>query len=89
MALFLITPISDPKKVMESVKENFPSDYFQINGTNSLLVHSSGTTKELSDRLKITEGENGTGIVVSFLNYYGRGQTDMWEWIQSRLSKDS
>lgn len=88
MGIFLITPILEPAKVAASVKSNFAEDYYAIPNTNSLLVHYSGTTKELSDKLGITSGENGTGVIVAFSNYYGRAPTDIWEWIKSRLERD-
>ena len=88
MSIFLVTPILDPAKVAASVKANFADDYYAIQNTNSVLVHYSGTTKELSDKLGITTGENGTGIIVSFSSYYGRASTDIWEWIKSRLERD-
>ena len=88
MSIFLVTPILDPAKVAASVKANFAVDYYTIQNTNSVLVHYSGTTKELSDKLGITTGENGTGIIVSFSSYYGRASTDIWEWIKSRLERD-
>ena len=89
MSLFLITPISNQAKVIASVKANFAGDFFEIPNTQSLLVHHSGTTKELSDKIGLSAGENGTGIIVSFSSYYGRASTDIWEWIKSRLEKDS
>ena len=88
MALFLITPIVEPAKVAASVKAIFAEDYYAIPTTNSLLVHYSGTTKELSDKIGLSSGENGTGVIVSFSSYYGRAPTDIWEWIKSRLERD-
>lgn len=88
MSIFLITPIAEPAKVAASVKANFADDCYPVSNTQSLLVHYSGTTKELSDKLGISTGENGTGIIVSFSSYYGRAPTDIWEWIKSRLERD-
>ena len=89
MGLFLVTPINQPEKVVSSVKSLFAEDYYAIPSTNSLLVHYSGTTKELSDKLGLTTGENeATGVIVGFSNYYGRAPTDIWEWIKSRMEKD-
>ncbi len=88
MSIFLITPIIEPDKVAASVKANFAEDFYPIPNTQSLLVHYAGTTKELSDKLGISTGESGTGIVVSFSSYYGRASTDIWDWIKSRLERD-
>jgi hypothetical protein len=88
MAIFLITPINKPESILESVKSDFPNDYYVIPSTKSIFVKFSGTTRELSDKLKISEGESGTGVVIPVTNYYGRAPTDIWEWLKSRMEKE-
>jgi hypothetical protein len=88
MAIFLITPIARPDSIIQAIKTNFPDDSYVIPSTNSVFVKFSGTSKEISDKLKISDGETGTGIVVPVTNYYGRAPTDIWEWLKSRMEKE-
>jgi hypothetical protein len=46
------------------------------------LVVFDGTSQQLSDKLKITEGASGTGVVLNFNGYFGRTNKSVWEWIQ-------
>ncbi len=57
------------------------------------LIQFDGTTKELSDKLTITgqkPGEPspvGPAIIAPISGYYGRGPTDMWEWLKIRFER--
>ena len=86
MAIFLITPIESTGRVAASVQEKFPDDFYKISGSDSLLVHSTGTTKELADKLGISAGSEA--IVVGISSYYGFAPSDIWEWMQSRMGSD-
>lgn len=87
MSIFLITPINEPEKVSSAVAEKFGGECYQIPKTASWVVFFAGTTVELSDQLGITNGENGTGVVVSIANYYGRAPIDLWEWMKTRMER--
>ena len=46
------------------------------------------TSKDMSDSLGITADPPNvsaiTGVVVAIKGYFGRGPTDLWEWLASR-----
>lgn len=90
MAIYLVTPISDPISLAREVKERVSTGdfYFLPGKSGSVFVSFKGTTKELSDMLGITANQDervSTGVVLPVTNYYGRGPTDMWEWIKVRM----
>jgi predicted heme/steroid binding protein len=83
MAVFIVIPTTPKAEIKPSLKtsiaeSNLPS-YPLINGET--LIAFKGTSKELSDLLKISDGTNGPAIVSLIGSYYGRSATDIWEWI--------
>ena len=74
----------------------FPTDSYEV-GDGHYLVSFGGTAKELFAAL-FPEPEGSPGyfrlpskniIVFGVLGYWGLAQTDMWEWIASRLASKS
>lgn len=85
MAVFIIVPTVPKAEVKPSLKaaivaSNLPH-YPLVNGET--LVAFKGTSKELSNLLQISEGQNGPAIVASIGSYYGRASTDIWEWVSA------
>ena len=87
MGIFLVTAINDPSKVEASIKAHFNGEYYQVPHNNAWFVVFNGTTKELSDKIGLTNAANGTGVVIAVSNYYGRAPTDMWEWLKTRVER--
>lgn len=50
-----------------------------------LVAPSATTTKEVSDKLGISEGEAGNGIVLRVETYFGRTAGSTWEWITAKM----
>lgn len=86
MGMFIVVPQKSGETILEAIKRELPNDYYVLTSGES-LVSFSGTTKELSDRLGITSGESGTGLVLSITNYYGRAPTDIWEWMKVKMER--
>lgn len=53
-----------------------------------LVTRSAITTQEVSGALGITDGANGSGVIVRVENYYGRANTTIWEWIVAKRGID-
>lgn len=49
---------------------------------NNWLISFSGTARELSDRLGISDGERGSGVVTEVASYSGRANPAVWTWIK-------
>lgn len=85
MAVFIVIPTVPKAEIKPGLKAaiaaaNLPSYPLQNGET---LIAFRGTSKELSDLLKISDGENGPAIVASVGSYFGRASTDIWEWISA------
>lgn len=63
----------------------------QLQANRGWLIKFDGTSIELSNAIGITgqaPGEHspvGSAIVSPISGYYGRGSTDMWEWLKTRF----
>jgi hypothetical protein len=53
-----------------------------------LITPPAITTKEVCDALGITDGSNGSGILVRVENYFGRADVKIWEWIAAKRGID-
>jgi hypothetical protein len=67
------------------VEAAFPHDCLKV-GPGQWLVAYAGTAKELSDTLGVTQGRTDPAIIIAAAGYYGRADSSVWEWINSRLS---
>lgn len=93
MAIFLVVPLrSDSTSLDRAIQAKFEEgDRYQLQDKRGWLVRHNGTTKEVSDFFGLTgqkEGERssaGSALVTPVASYYGRGPTDMWEWLKSRF----
>jgi hypothetical protein len=96
MPIFLVVPLSAAPETLDKAVETHiqnPADRYKLQGGRGWLIHFNGTTIEVSNKLTITgqpEGQPapvGSVIITVVSSYYGRGPTDMWEWIQTRMEK--
>lgn len=93
MPIYLAIPLKDnDKELAASVARNipFPTDSHVLQNNKGWLVKFDGTTIELCNKLEITGQDQGqpspvgSCLVVPVNSYYGRGPTDMWEWLEIR-----
>ena len=83
--VFFITSLGENNPVLEqAIVKNFPNDYLAIS-PNEWLVAASGTAKNISDTLGITDGTSGGGVVFSTSGYFGRANNQIWEWLLAKL----
>jgi len=95
MPVYIVTPlIEDGSKLNNAIEKHAKEiDCHKLQADRGWLIKFDGTSIELSDRLGITgqnQGETppvGSAIVVPVSSYYGRGPTDMWEWLKTRLEQ--
>lgn len=88
-----LTPLGENyDRLKQEVESRFdPKDRHPLQAKAGWLVRYGGTTIEVSNLLTITgqeQGEKshvGPALVTSFASYYGRGPSDMWEWLKTRL----
>ena len=85
MAVFAIIPTPTaalPPKLATAVLEHYKDANFAIAGGHGWLVSANRTAKELSDQLGITDGSNGSAIVLEVASYFGRADPNVWSWIK-------
>lgn len=49
---------------------------------NAWLVADAGTAKQLGDRIGLSSGTRGTGIISEVGSYWGRAEPSVWSWIK-------
>lgn len=95
MALFLVTPLASnhgqiSQEIADAVLDSLP-----LQSDAGFLVSFSGTTEELCKVIGVTTDDpqtptrTGPALVTTVMTYYGRGNTSMWEWMKSRLERNS
>lgn len=88
MAVFIIISTDPDQNNLDSITSELrllelPS--FHLNN-GEILVSFNGTSRELSDKLSISDGRNGPAIITAVSSYYGRTSTDVWEWMSAHWS---
>lgn len=85
MTIFLI--LHQPSDVeISRLQHAIDSNYRDTNyrlSDNAWLVASDKTAKHVSDTLSITDGKNGSAIIVGVSDYFGRAKTGIWAWIKA------
>lgn len=95
MAIYLLVPTANnAERLGEAVKRNIrPADRYEIANRAGWFIRFDGTTVEASNAVGITgqePGENtvvGSTVVTLVTSYYGRGATEMWEWLKTRMER--
>lgn len=87
MAIYLVTPLAQNHALIGGALAKLEgAEVFQLQGGCGFLVHFSGTSIELGKQSLITEpGGPGSALITAIGTYYGRGPTDMWEWLKTRF----
>jgi hypothetical protein len=96
MPIFVVVPLRKETAPLNAAVERYiadPNDRYHLQADSGWLIKFSGTAAELSNHLTLTGQLPGTpapipsGLVVLVAGYFGRGPTDMWEWIKTRLEQ--
>jgi hypothetical protein len=74
-------PTPPDAQIKQALEAKLPGKYYQM-PKGEFVVSFTGTSKDLSDALGITDGTAGTAMVASISGYYGRAPNDLWEWIK-------
>lgn len=94
MPVFLVTTLTTDQKHLDAAVEERISaeDRYKLVSNRGWLIKFEGTSVQLSNHLEITGQEEGgksligPAIVTLVGSYYGRGPTDMWEWLSLKFS---
>lgn len=76
-------------KLQAALDANFPANFIVIPPAAGYFVAASpkvvATAKDVSDKLGITDGSNGSAIVLNIAGYFGRSNPQVWEWIAAKM----
>lgn len=97
MPIFLVTPLAkNYSPIRQAVAEKVSAgEWMELQNQAGLLVSFKGTSVELSNLIGITHPEHGkpsttgSAMVTTVNSYYGRGPTDMWEWLKTRFESQA
>ncbi len=87
MTVFAILNASRPDKIIEALNANFPNDFLEIASNQWLVAGRGVTAKDVSDKLGITEGTNGSAIIFTTAGYFGRAPNNIWEWLNAKIAQ--
>jgi hypothetical protein len=96
MPIFQVTPLSNNAVALsQAVRAKLGAEALELQSQTGWLVNFKGTTVELSHLLGVTNADNtgifplGSVLVTSVGSYYGRGPTQMWDWLKTRVEAGS
>lgn len=81
MILFAVLSVPENVALDGAIAATFGDNSFKLI-PGQWLVAANTTSAEVSNRLGITDGRNGSGIVVAIASYYGRASSNIWEWMK-------
>ena len=82
MTVFAIIASTNPSVMGAAVVAQYGANHHQF-AENVWLVADIGSTRSVSDKLKITNGEIGAlGVVVEVAAYAGYASAGVWQWLQ-------
>lgn len=88
MTIYAIIAHANPDKLASAIATTFKDAHLQLN-EKAWLVAGTGTSKEISDRLGVTDGKSGSAVIVEISNYYGRAPNNVWAWIKNKWEATS
>jgi hypothetical protein len=95
MPIYQVTPLGQNSAALAgAVRQHIEqADRYLLPNRGGWLISYGGTTIELSHKLTITNPDKtaqsaiGSVLVTLVSSYYGRGRTDMWEWLKTRMER--
>jgi len=89
MAIFAVIATGGDSSPLRAAVENLFPGSAQL-AANAWLVNVPGAVaKDVSDRLGLTAGGTGTGVVLTISGYYGYDSNAIWEWLAMKRSVGS
>ena len=88
MAIYAIIaqPGPNQERLAPEIERAFAGALYNA-GNGVWLVASPGPAQEISNHLGISDGANGSAIVLEVASYYGRANPAVWTWIQANWGR--
>lgn len=86
MTVFAVLPATENRQLEERIKELFPDNHFKLSD-NQWLVSAKMTSRELTEKLRITSPDQGipSTAVFSLSGFFGKHSPELWEWLIAKM----
>lgn len=90
MAVFAVIGASENSVALhQAIARGFANNYTALIDGRAWAVAFVGSAQELSGKLGITDGSNGSAFVFEIGSYYGRASPAIWTWIKEKWEATS
>ena len=84
MSIFAVIASENPGGVNQSIVRQYGANHYRF-AENAWFVSDNGTTKDVADKLGITNGAiQAQGVVLKFDGYSGWASSAGWDWISKQ-----
>lgn len=89
MTIFTITSRAVNASLEGKISQAFPEKHFKFTN-NVWFVSTTGTPKDLCEKIGVVPGGISGVVVMSTTNsYFGLAGTDVWDWLRTAVEKGS
>lgn len=82
---FLLANLSECDKVKDVLLESFPDGVYDLNPNLLLITDNTKTTADIANLVDFKNQNVGNGIIIRFEYYSGFFDTELWEWIETKV----
>ena len=87
MATFIIISLNPQNEnLSNAIAQAYPDNFFKIS-SDQWAVSTESLTKEVADKLNITNGNHGMVAIFKIDAYYGWHNSSLWEWLDLKSKK--
>ena len=87
MQVFVAFNISDPSLVRSKLEQRYSGRYYYDDDRTFFIATEGETTRQLASNIGLGDEEPATsGIVMPVTTFWGRYNSEVWEWISVKLS---
>ena len=84
MSVYLICLAQPDPEVLESIREEWPDERYELSDTQILVVKSNGGKSIYERIVERLDGREFRSFVTRCQYYHGRHASDLWEWLGPR-----
>lgn len=91
MQVFAVFSVADPGRVKVGIDEHYGNNHFEAASGVFFIATEGETTRQLATKIGLgDDNEDGitTGIVIPVTSYWGRYNSQLWEWISVKQSSN-
>ena len=88
MTLFAIIqqPGPNSEKLANAIGNAYPDAVYGLDG-GAWIISDTATAKDVSDKIGISDGENGSGIILEIASYFGLANPAVWSWMKTKWER--